>query len=41
MTVHTLHAGFSPVVDFDDEHAFAALKRDWPRLRPLLELRRR
>jgi len=34
---HALHAGFSPLVELDDEGAFSALLRDWPRLKPLLE----
>ena len=33
----SLHDGFSPVVEFDEQDVVAALARDWPRLRPLIE----
>ena len=34
---HTLHVGFSPVVEAADDDAFSALVRDWPKLKPLVE----
>ena len=36
-STHLLHQGFSPRVEFDEQEAFSALLRDWPKLKPQLE----
>ena len=35
---HALHQGFSPLIEFEDQDAFSALVRDWPKLKPLREV---
>ena len=35
---HPLHPGFSPLIESEDPDAFSALARDWPKLKPLLEV---
>ena len=35
--VQSLHDGFAPVIDCDDQRVLASLTRAWPTLRPLVE----
>ena len=35
---HPLHQGFSPLIELEDQEAFSARVRDWPKLKPHLEV---